>query len=229
VIPGRTCSTDLHEGWLKSTNSGSSGLGPTRLIWPHTTFHNCGSSSNLYFRKTLPTPVMRGSLLAVIEHPLVARMLRIFRRRNSFPSRPTRVCENKMGQPVSTNTANAIRSRTGDKTNSASAEPQASATSLVHEELILRTLLSLLGDTELTTLVLAFEIWRGDRRDLHGLIVVWRRIVLIRSVTAHVLEVPSIQYRAQDTYAVLGQAALSRERGVPAGSARTEHQDDGIR
>src|ERR1700731_4172737 len=46
-----------------SYSSGKGGRGPTRLISPRSTFHNCGSSSRLYFRKNLPSGVIRGSSL----------------------------------------------------------------------------------------------------------------------------------------------------------------------
>jgi hypothetical protein len=46
-----------------SYSSGKGGRGPTRLMSPTRTFHNCGSSARLYFRRNFPSGVIRGSFL----------------------------------------------------------------------------------------------------------------------------------------------------------------------
>jgi hypothetical protein len=51
--------------------SGSSGLGPTKLISPLSTFQSCGNSSRLVLRRNLPSPVSRCS--SAINFPDEAR------------------------------------------------------------------------------------------------------------------------------------------------------------
>ncbi len=127
VIPGRTRSTDRHTGLERSTNSGTSGLGPTTDISARTIFQSWGSSSNLNFRKKWPTRVTRGSLLTVRGEPVMpCRMVRNLSIRKSSPLRPTRFCENMIGKPDSRNMLAAITRRNGDNRSSAMAEKQLS-------------------------------------------------------------------------------------------------------
>ena len=73
----------------------SSGLGPTRLICPASTFSNWGSSSMLQRRSTEPIRVIRGSALWVRAGPsrsapsTIVLSLRIWK---GLPSRPLRHC-----------------------------------------------------------------------------------------------------------------------------------------
>ena len=52
VIPGRTLSTCRCSAVYMATYFGTSGRGPTMLMSPMNTFHNCGSSSTLVLRNT---------------------------------------------------------------------------------------------------------------------------------------------------------------------------------
>src|SRR5262249_53641928 len=61
VMPGSTSWRRAWRGEYRSRYSTSNGLGPTRLIWPLSTFHSCGSSSRLNVRSTRPNAVSRSA------------------------------------------------------------------------------------------------------------------------------------------------------------------------
>ena len=46
---------------VQRDEGGSSGRGPTRLIWPRSTFQSCGSSSSFVRARKRPMRVKRGS------------------------------------------------------------------------------------------------------------------------------------------------------------------------
>src|SRR5215469_13813688 len=54
VTPGFTSSRWRCSGVYRAQSSSGCGRGPTRLMSPRKTFHNCGSSSRLYLRRNLP-------------------------------------------------------------------------------------------------------------------------------------------------------------------------------
>src|SRR5690554_1105991 len=102
VIPGRAARTprfsrsSISSSWLNKQ-----GRGPTRLISPFITFHSCGSSSSLVFRRKLPNGVIASALakwLATDAVPffMVLNLTRV----KGFLFRPTRSCR-KSGEPVS--------------------------------------------------------------------------------------------------------------------------------
>ena len=71
VIPGRTESTSvLTSSGQLSTNSGSSGRGPTRLISPTSTFQKLGNSFIFVSRSQAPNGVTRSSFFTVNRKPL---------------------------------------------------------------------------------------------------------------------------------------------------------------
>ena len=118
-MPGRTFKTLRQVDFSISTNSGTSGRGPTRLISARTTFQSCGSSSSLNLRKIRPIFVTRESPCAVIEGPeILCLIVRNLNRRNGFPSRPTLICAKKIGHPLSHKVAIAITKSIGESMKS---------------------------------------------------------------------------------------------------------------
>ena len=69
VSPGVTSNRDRSQPWQWFDSSHGSGRGPTIVMSPFNTFHNCGNSSMLDQRKNLPTGVVRGSTLILKAGP----------------------------------------------------------------------------------------------------------------------------------------------------------------
>ena len=95
VSPGRTTRTSANSERKGSTYRGTSGLGPTRLISPISTFTSWGSSSSLSLRKIFPTLVTRASCPIVISEPWVEALCSMVRNLyilNGLRPLPTRTC-----------------------------------------------------------------------------------------------------------------------------------------
>src|SRR5262245_14639835 len=72
VIPGLMLSFRLCQNSYRSSSCRKAGRGPTRLISPLSTLHNCGSSLRLYFRRKRPKDVVRGSFLILNTGPCIS-------------------------------------------------------------------------------------------------------------------------------------------------------------
>ena len=84
----------------------SSGLGPTRLMSPRSTFHNWGNSSRLVARSHRPTRVRRTA--SGNRSPLASRcsdMVRNLSSQNGFANLPGRCCRNRIGRPMDNQTS----------------------------------------------------------------------------------------------------------------------------
>ena len=70
VIPGRIFNSTRSSPTSLSANPGTSGRGPTKLISPFKTFHNCGSSSSFVWRKNQGTAGAYLLSVSDVEIPL---------------------------------------------------------------------------------------------------------------------------------------------------------------
>ena len=103
-----------------------SGRGPTRLMSPTTTFHNCGSSSSLNRRRKPPNRVTRGSPKTVtwVAGP-PGRIVRILWSRNRCPPRPMRSWLKMPDAPVSHRATTPSSTSSGaDRTNAGTQRPR---------------------------------------------------------------------------------------------------------
>jgi len=101
-MPGRAFNTprcsrsSINSCWLNKH-----GRGPTRLISPHNTFHNCGNSSSLVLRKKPPKGVIALLLAKWLATCAVSGFMVLnFTSIKGFLCRPTR-CWRNIGEPVS--------------------------------------------------------------------------------------------------------------------------------
>src|SRR5699024_5667610 len=109
VIPGRTSCLLACSSVYKSKYSTNNGLGPTILISPFKTLINCGSSSRLVFRKTLPNFVIR--LLLGNKQPNLSLLFFIVLNLymwNFSPCKPGLCCLKITGNPIFNNIVKAI-------------------------------------------------------------------------------------------------------------------------
>lgn len=119
-MPGGTDKMTLQTGALRSTCSGTSGLGPIRFISPLITLTSCGNSSSLYWRRKAPIRVTRGSPATVTVAPCVSGTIVLnFQMPNDLPWRPTLNCLKKIGRP----SAQRIRSATAASSGSKNSNP----------------------------------------------------------------------------------------------------------
>ena len=72
VIPGLKLIFLRCQNSYRASSCRNGGLGPTRLISPLSTLHNCGSSSRLNFLSHLPTPVILGSSFILNTGPFIS-------------------------------------------------------------------------------------------------------------------------------------------------------------
>ena len=111
-----------------------SGRGPTRLMSPFSTFHNCGNSSIRYLRMVLPNGVMRSSFseerrgvpfsaFSIIERNLIIE--------NKLPFSPTLSCRKNMLPLEERLTFNATTSKIGESSKSPKMEINISASRFV--------------------------------------------------------------------------------------------------
>src|SRR5208282_1754845 len=97
---------------------GTSGRGPTRLMFPASTLNNCGSSSAFDFLSHLPTGVILGSPSAVrkeFDPSLLAFMVRNLQIINGRPNWPVLTCRKKIGPRLVSFTASAAINSIGDR------------------------------------------------------------------------------------------------------------------
>ncbi len=86
VMPGRALKTPFRtRASISSCWLNRHGRGPTRLISPFSTFHNCGSSSSLVRRKNRPNGVTALLLTRCVATEAVpGRMVRNFNKMKGF-------------------------------------------------------------------------------------------------------------------------------------------------
>ena len=125
VIPAGIRSVAIIAGVYAMTYFSTSGLVPTKLISPHSTFISCGISSSLYFLMTAPTLVILESPPTVTSEPFLSAsftMVLNLNMRNFLPYCVIRSCLKKTGPLLSTFIQTARTSITGESSTRRTAD-----------------------------------------------------------------------------------------------------------
>ena len=124
-MPGFTLSTFRCSSVYISTYFLTSGLGPTRLMSPFTTFSSWGSSSSLYLRMKWPMRVMRLSSSPMVMRLSRSESVRIERNLYSpkgLPPSPIRSCTKNPGPLLVSLISSQSTRNSGERTISPIAE-----------------------------------------------------------------------------------------------------------